>query len=77
MDHPAAKRARLTMEDVLTELDHDDDDGPMMAGSDDEFEDIISTEKRRDEWGGVEDYELDVSIEINPIFSPTNLLQEI
>ena len=58
MDHPAAKRARLTMEDVLTELDHDDDDGPIMAGSD-EFEDIVSTEKRRDEWGGMEDYELD------------------
>ena len=73
MDHPAAKRARLTMEDVLTELDHDDDDGPMLAGSDDEFEDIVSTEKRRDEWGGMEDYELDVSIEPNPLFSPTNL----
>ena len=55
MDHPAAKRARLTMDDVLTELDHDDNDGPMMAGSDDEFEDIVSTEKRRDEWGGMED----------------------
>ena len=47
MDYPAAKRARLTTEDVLTKLEHDD--GPIMAGSEFEFEDILRTEKRRDE----------------------------
>lgn len=33
------KRARLFMEEVLVELE-DDDEEPMTAGSDDEFEDI-------------------------------------
>ena len=51
-DEPAAKRARLSMEDILMELENDDE--PMMSGSDDEFEDIVCTEKGRDEWGGID-----------------------
>ena len=46
MAEPAAKRARLSMEDVFMELENDDE--PMMSGSDDEFEDIVCTEKERD-----------------------------
>lgn len=53
MDEPVAKRARLSMEDVLIELDNDDDE-PMMPGSDDKFKDILCTEKERDEWGGID-----------------------
>ena len=54
---PAAKRARLSTEDVLRELDDPmadteedmyEDDGPM-AGSDDEFEDL-QVEKEDSDW---------------------------
>ena len=41
------------MEEVLLETDIDDDQ-PMMAGSDDEFEDITYMEKERDEYGAIE-----------------------
>ena len=36
MAEPAAKRPRLSMEDVLLELENNEDE-PMMAGSDDKF----------------------------------------
>ena len=54
MAEPAPKRARLSIEEVMLELDHEDD-GPMTVGSDDEFDDITCTEQQRDEWGIVED----------------------
>ena len=63
MAEPKAKRPRLSMEDVLLELENDDE--PMMVGSDDEFDDILCTEKERDEWGG-----LDIDVEENPAMSP-------
>ena len=53
---PAAKRARLSTEDILRELDDPmadaeedmyEDDGPM-AGSDDEFEDLQVEEEDSD-----------------------------
>ena len=51
MDEPAAKRSRLSVEEVLLDME-DDDDEPMFPGSDDEFEDLVCDEKRRDdEWG--------------------------
>ena len=40
---------------MILELDHEDDDGPMTVGSDDEFDDITCTEQQRDEWGIVDD----------------------
>ena len=55
MAEPAPKRARLSIEEVMLELDHEDDDGPMTVGSDDEFDDITCTEQQRDEWGIVDD----------------------
>ena len=55
MEEPAPKRARLSIEGVMLELDHEDDDGPMTVGSDDEFDDITCTEQQRDEWGIVDD----------------------
>ncbi|ETW93837.1 MAG: hypothetical protein ETSY2_50725 [Candidatus Entotheonella gemina] len=48
------------MEDVLLELENNEDE-PMMAGSDDEFDDILCTEKERDEWGGI-----DIEVAENP-----------
>ena len=71
MDAPAPKRARLSLEDVMVELDSDDDDGPMMLGSDDEFEDIACTEKERDDWGAVnEEYD---TAELSPSLSYSTL----
>ena len=64
MAEPNAKRARLSMTDVLLELDNEDDQ-PMTVGSDDEFEDITYIEKERDEWGAVEH---DIK-ETNPVLS--------
>ena len=64
MAEPNAKRARLSMTDVLLELDNEDDQ-PMMVGSDDEFEDITYIEKERDEWGAVQH---DIK-ETNPVLS--------
>ena len=55
------------MEDVLMELENDDE--PMISGSDDEFEDIVCTEKERDEWGGID-------IEDYPSHSPDTTLSE-
>ena len=49
MEKPAAKRVRLSTEDVLLELGNEDE--PMTAGSDDEFDDITCEEKEREEWG--------------------------
>ena len=54
MVEPTPKRARLSIEEVMMELDNDEQDGPMMLNSDDEFEDIACTEKKRDEWGAVD-----------------------
>ena len=54
MDKPAAKRAKramLSTEEVLLELEEDGDE-PVTAGSDDEFEDMICEERERDEWEG-------------------------
>ena len=34
MEEPAPKRARLSIEEVMLELDHEDDDGPLTVGSD-------------------------------------------
>ena len=65
MAEPNAKRARLSMTDVLLELDNEDDE-PMTVGSDDEFEDITYIEKERDEWGAVEH---EITKETNPILS--------
>ena len=64
MDEPVTKRLRLSTEEVLWELDDEDD--PMMAGSDDEFDDITCTEKERDEYGAVEQ---DITEEPNPSLS--------
>ena len=50
IEKPAAKRVRLSTEDVLLELENEDE--PMTAGSDDEFDDITCEEKERDEWEG-------------------------
>ena len=44
MEEPAPKRARLSIEEVMLELDHEDD-GPMTVGSDDEFDDITCIEQ--------------------------------
>ena len=52
-----AKKARLSLEEVITELEVEDDqfieyalevDGPMMAGSDDELEDLQFEERERE-----------------------------
>jgi len=52
-----AKKARLSLEEVITELEEEDDqfieyglevDGPMMAGSDDELEDLQFEERERE-----------------------------
>ena len=53
MDQHISKRARLLADEVLMELEQEDDE-PMMVGSDDEFDDIIYEEKERDEWGAIE-----------------------
>ena len=57
-----AKRARLSLEEVITEFEEEDDqfieyglevDGPMMAGSDDELEDLQFEERERENtWRG-------------------------
>ena len=44
MDQPAAKRVRISVEEVLLDLE-DDDDEPMFPGSDDEFKDLVCDEK--------------------------------
>ena len=51
MDLPSAKRARFSTEEVFVELEEDDEE-PMVSGSDDEFEDM-ATQKRR-EMNGVQ-----------------------
>ena len=61
MDEHITKRARLSMDEVLMELDNDDQ--PMTVGSDDEFEDITYLEKERDEYGAI------IAEEENPSFS--------
>ena len=61
MDQPSAKRARLSMEKMLVQLE-DDDEEPMMSGSDDEFEDIGHPEKERDECGVID-------CDLHPIFT--------
>ena len=71
MAEPAAKRPRLSMEDVLLELENNEDE-PMMAGSDDEFDDILCTEKERDEWGGI-----DIEVAENPAISPEPFLTHV
>ena len=71
MAEPAAKRPRLSMEDVLLELENNEDE-PMMAGSDDEFDDILCTEKERDEWGGI-----DIEVAENPAMCPEPLLTHV
>ena len=43
-----AKRSRLSVDEVLVELDEEESE-PMTVGSDDEFEDITCTEKERDD----------------------------
>ena len=53
MSEHIAKRSRLSMEEVMMELDNEESQ-PMQEGSDDEFEDITYTEKERDEYGGIE-----------------------
>ena len=55
MEEPTPKGARLSIEEVMLELDHEEDDGPMTVGRDDEFNDITCTEQQRDEWGIVDD----------------------
>ena len=56
MEKPAPKGARLSIEEVMLELDHDDDDGPMTVGSDNEF---TCTKQQRDDWGIVDnDYNM-------------------
>ena len=64
MDEHIAKRAKLSMEEVLQELD---EDLPMAVGSDDEFDDITYTEKERDEYGAIEDDSME---EVTPSLSP-------
>ena len=73
MAEPNAKRARLSMTDVLLELDNEDDE-PMTVGSDDEFEDITYIEKERDEWGAVEH---EITKETNPILSHSPLYPSV
>ena len=51
MDDPVTKRPQLSNEEVLWELDNEDD--PMIAGSDDDFDDITYNEKEKDEYGAV------------------------
>ena len=53
MAQPATKRARLSAEEVLLELENDEEE-TFTAGSDDEFPDMICEEKERDEWGGID-----------------------
>ena len=53
MTESAAKRPRLSVEDVLVEME-DEDTEHMTVGSDDEFEDICCEERERDEYGSVE-----------------------
>ena len=72
MEQPAAKRARLSAEEVLLELE-DDDDEPMFPGSDDEFEDLVCDEKRRDdEWGEEEDYSVTSAGSVDVMLTPLN-----
>ena len=63
MEKPAAKRVRLSTEDVLLELENDDE--PVTAGSDDKFDDITCEEKERDEWG-----ETDSALTTHSHYSP-------
>ena len=73
MGEPALKRARLSIAEVMLELDNDNRDEHMMLNSDDEFEDIIHDEKERDESGAVdnsEDIEADLSLQNQSIFLP-------
>ena len=59
------------MEDVMMELDMSEDDEPVMPGSDDEFEDMVCTEKERDE---MDDCELEILTEPNASFpTPYNM----
>ena len=72
MEQPAAKRARLSAEEVLLELEEDDDE-PMFPGSDDEFEDLVCDEKRRDdEWGEEEDYSVTSAGSVDVMLTPLN-----
>ena len=71
MEQPAAKRAQLSAEEVLLELE--DDDEPMFPGSDYEFEDLVCDEKRRDdEWGEEEDYSLTSAGSVDVMLTPLN-----
>ena len=45
MDKPAAKRVRLSTEDVLLELENEDE--PVCDSSDDELDYMICEEKRK------------------------------
>lgn len=69
---PAPKRARLSTEDVLQELDDPmdeyeefefDDDGPVMDGSDDEFEDLQEEIEDSESEGELEDMHESIHME--------------
>ena len=56
MDEHIAKMPRLSMEEVLLELQNDEDnqDVPMSVGSDNDFDDVAYEEKERDKYGALD-----------------------
>ena len=53
-----AKRPRLSVKEVLLEMDDEETEHIMTVGSDNEFEDICCEERERDEYGSVREHYL-------------------
>ena len=77
MDEHIAKRPRLSMEEVLLELENDEDyqDVPMSVGSDDDFEDVACEEKERDEYGALDKgLHTQTPLTVPPVCAPSESL---
>ena len=77
MDEHTAKRPRLSTEEVLLELENDEDDQdmPMSIGSDDDFDDITYEEKKRDEYGALDEgLQTQTILTVPTVSAPSELL---